>query len=89
MLIKQKGRTKMKTNEVVKNRIRELVDGLSISKAQCAKEIEISYSTLNRLYNHGNNARIVNICKIADYFCISVDYILGLSDDKEIKSHRR
>ena len=78
----------MKTNETVKNRIRELVDSVNITKAECAKQIGISYTTLNGLYNHGKNARAHIIYQIANYFNVSIDYILGLSDDKEIKRHR-
>lgn len=79
----------MKPNETVKQRIRELVDNVSISKSECAKQIGISYTTLNRLYNHGKNVRIHIILQIATYFDVSTDYILGLSDDKERKSHRQ
>lgn len=78
----------MKTNEVVKKRIRELVDSTNLSKTECAKQIGISYSTFNKLYNHGGITRVHFICQIAEYFSVSTDYILGLSDDKEIKSHR-
>ena len=79
----------MKTNETVKNRIRELVDSVDISKAECAKQIGISYSTLNRLYNHGNIVRAHIIYQIASYFKVSTDYILGLSDNKQVKRHRQ
>lgn len=79
----------MQTNETVKKRVRELVDSTNLPKLECAKQIGISYSTLNKLYNHGKNTRMHIILQIATYFNVSTDYLLGLSDDKQIKSHRQ
>ena len=78
----------MQTNEDVKKRIRELVDSTGLSKKECAKQIGISYCTFNKLYNHGGITRIHFVWQIAEYFDVSLDYILGLSDDKQVKSHR-
>ena len=78
----------MKTNEVVKKRISELVNSTGISKTEHAKHIGISYSTINKFYSHGENVRIRIIYQIATYFNVSSDNLLGLSDNKEIKSHR-
>lgn len=75
--------------ETYKNRFRELVDSTNLPKTECAKQIGISYSTLNKLYNHGKSVRAHVIFQIAEYFNVSIDYILGQSDDKQIKSHRR
>ena len=79
----------MKTNESVKERVMELVDSAGISRKKCAKEIGISYTTLNSIYNHGKVVRVHIILQIANYFDVSMDYVLGLSENKEIKRHRR
>ena len=72
-------------NETLRNRFRELVDAKGISKTQCAREIGISYRTLINLYNYGKGRKLIPLILIAQYFNVSTDYLLGLSDDKKRK----
>ena len=78
----------MFTSEKMKVRIRELVDNAGVSKTECAKRIGIAYTTLSNIYNHGRCKSIIVIAKIVLYFHVSVDYLIGRSDDKQIKRHR-
>ena len=75
----------MLQHEKFKNRFRELVDAQGISKTNCAKQIGISYKTLKNIYEYGKSNRLRILIQIADFFNVSADYILGLSDDKTIK----
>ena len=79
----------MNTNEKIKERFRELVDATGLSKAECSKQIGISHNTFDNVYNYGKLIRMRVIACIADYFNISIDYLLGRTDDKQIKSHRQ
>lgn len=71
-----------------KKRLRDLVDSLEISKTKCAKEIGISYGTFLDIYNNGKIPRINTVVKIARYFNVSTDYILVISEKKEIKKKK-
>ena len=75
----------MLQRKILKNRFRELVDAKGISKTACANEIGISYKTFSNLYNHGKGRKLITLIRISQYFNVSSDYLLGLSDDKEIK----
>lgn len=68
--------------EKFRDRFRELVDEKGIAKTQCAKEIGISYKTFKDMYTYGKGKRIKTLILLADYFNVSADYLLGLSDDK-------
>ena len=72
-------------NDTLKSRFRELVDAQGISKTQCAKEIGISYKTFSNLYHYGKGRKLIALILIANYFNVSSDYLLGLSDDKKRK----
>ena len=70
---------------IFRDRFRELVDAKGISKRQCAEEIGIPFTTFNNIYAHGRNKGLHILLLIAEYFNVSSDYLLGLSDDKTIK----
>ena len=71
--------------EIFRDRLRELVDAKGITKTQCAKEIGISYKTFNDMYRYGKSKRIRILLRLVRYFNVSSDYLLGLSNEKEIK----
>lgn len=65
-----------------KNRFRELVKPLGVSKTKCAKLIGISYKTFNNAYMFGKVPRTRLIIRIADYFDVSIDYLIGRINTK-------
>ena len=69
-------------SKIFRDRFRKLVDKKGISKAQCAKEMGISYATFNRMYNHGRKRGLKILLLTAKYFNVSADYLVGLSDNK-------
>ena len=75
-------------NEKTKERFRELVDSTELTKTECARQIGISYTTFNKIYSYGKLTRIRIAFLVANYFNISLDYLVGHTDDKEIKGHR-
>lgn len=75
--------------EVFKDRFRELVGSTGLSKTECAKQIGISYTTFNDIYEYGQGKRMRILIRIANYFDVSSDYLLGLTDDKTRKGSRK
>ena len=71
--------------EIFRERFRELVDEKGISLKECANDMGISYNTLNEVYYCGKNVRMRILIRIAKYFNVSTDYLIGLSDTKTRK----
>ena len=71
--------------EIFRDRFRKLVDAKGIALKECAKEMAISYTTFNEIYSHGRNVQMRLLIRIAKYFNVSTDYLIGLSDEKEKK----
>ena len=69
--------------EKFKNRFRGLVDQLEMTKKKCAKEIGISYKMFNNAYTLGKVPRLHYLVQIADYFDVSLEYLVGRTDKKE------
>ena len=74
-----------RVSEIFRDRFRELVDAKGISKKQCAEEMGISYATFNHTYNYGRKRGLKILLLTAVYFDVSANYLLGLTDDKNIK----
>lgn len=56
----------------------DLADELEESrKVKRAALIGISSTTYSNAYNYGIVPNVTSLIKIADYFCVSVDYLLG------------
>lgn len=65
-------------------RLRELIDDSDMSLRDIAADMGISFTVLSD-WQCGNKApRVDNFVKIADYFDVSCDWLLGLSDTKKI-----
>ena len=62
-------------------RLLELRKERGISQADLAKELEVSYSVICYWETNRSEPTAPNILKIAEYFGVSSDYLLGLSDE--------
>ncbi len=49
----------------------------NISQQQLADVIGVSQQSVNKYENHSVEPDINTMIKIADYFCVSVDYLIG------------
>ena len=67
------------------NRFRELVYHSDISLEKLAEEIDISKGFLYNLIKADNTPSAKVIYKICDYYGVSADWLLGLSDERERK----
>lgn len=62
------------------DRLKELRKQVNVTQADVAKECDMTERNYQRL-EAGNKASQDNIIKLADYFNVSTDYLLGRSDD--------
>ena len=68
------------------NRFIELADELDEkSKSKRAKIIGVSNTTYSNAYNYGIIPKIASLIRIADYFNISIDYLIGNTDDERFE----
>ena len=51
-----------------------------MSQQQLASVINVSQQSINKYENHDVEPNIETLCALADYFNVSVDYLLGLID---------
>ena len=64
------------------NRLRALREDLDLSSAQLANELNISTRALNYYENDAREPSFPLLIKIADYFNVSTDYLLGRTNVK-------
>lgn len=71
----------MAISKQFRDRFIELVNELDINtKTEAAEMIGLTYATFVKIYNYGILPSVPVIIRIADFFKISVDYLLGISD---------
>ncbi len=72
-----------------KERFIELADELDVSShTEKSKVIGISNTTYFNIYNYGVIPTTTSLMRIADYFNISIDYLIGNTDiDSFVKSN--
>ena len=63
----------------------QLLHENKMSQSDLAEEIDINQSTLNMNLRGLSKPSFYTINAIADYFNISIDWLLGRSNDKRIK----
>ncbi len=66
-------------------RLTVLLDDNNMTQTQLAKEIGTSNVTICRYLTGARIPRLDVITKIASVFSVSLDYILGISDDKNVQ----
>lgn len=66
--------------KIFADRILELRKEKGISQAVLAKALDVSYSVICYWETNRSEPTAPNLCKIADYFGVSVDYLLGRND---------
>ena len=59
---------------------KELVDQSGLSNVKIAKELGVSHSTINRWKNGQSDILSDDLIKVAKFFDVPTDYLLGLID---------
>lgn len=62
-------------------RIKELRKSRHLSQLKMAMDLNMSQNTLSRYETGEREPGIRQLIRIADYFQVSVDYLIGRSDD--------
>ena len=66
--------------QIFGERLKELRTEKNISSVEFAKAINVSHSSVSRWENNKRIATIDNLYKVAKYFDVSADYLIGLED---------
>ncbi len=75
----------MSIPNVFQNRITDLVEDCEVNKSALPNLIGVDYRSLSNALNYGIIPTPRILIRIADYFNISVKYLLGTSDDDYFK----
>lgn len=80
----------MAVSKAFQDRFIELVSDLEIkTKTEIASTINITYATFSKIYNYGIFPTVPILIRIADFFNVSIDYLIGNTDnDTFIKAER-
>ena len=66
--------------KIFAERLLELRKETGISQAKLAKDLQVSFSVICYWETDRSEATAPNLVKLADYFDVSVDYLLGRKD---------
>ncbi len=64
-------------------RLKDLRKEKGITQLQLAMELNMSQNTISRYETGVRQAGYDELIKIADYFNVSIDYLLGRTDEKQ------
>lgn len=65
-------------------RLRELRKSKGISQLKLAMDLSMSQNSISRYETGSHEADYATLIKIADYFNVSIDYLLERTDNPEI-----
>lgn len=70
---------------MIGERLRALRKSQNISQLLVAESVGISRSTYTKYETDTSNPDYEILIRIADYFCVSIDYLLGRTDHPDLK----
>lgn len=75
---------KKKNENKVTLRLRELREERGLSQIKLAIDLDLNQNSISRYETGEREMDYVTLIRIADYFNVSLDYLLGRSDDPNI-----
>jgi len=69
----------------MKFRLKDLRRSRNISQLKLALDLNMNQNTISRYENMEREADYETLVRFADYFDVSLDYLLGRTDNTEIK----
>ena len=67
-------------------RLKELRKERKISQLKLALDLDMNQNTISRYENMERQADYATLVRFADYFNVSLDYLLGRTDNKKLFS---
>lgn len=71
----------MPISQSFQSRFRELTDERGKNRTQIAADMNITYVLFSKAYNYGILPRPAVLVRIADYFEVSLDFLLGKAEE--------
>ena len=71
---------------IFNERLKMLRKERKMTQVQAAEALGLNYRHYQRLEADGNTPNFVNLVQIADLFGVSIDYLVGRTDNREINS---
>lgn len=68
---------------VLKERLKELRVNKSVTQQSVANAVGVTVGNLQKFEYGTTHPRLENLIKIADYFDVSIDYLVGRSDNPQ------
>ena len=65
-------------------RLKELRTKRNISQVKLAMDLNMNQNSISRYENGEREADYETLIAFADYFCVSVDYLLGRTDNPSV-----
>ena len=69
---------------IFNERLRSLREEKGLTQEKIARTIDMPLRSYNRLESDGAKAHYDTLLKIADYYDVSVDWLMGRTDKREI-----
>lgn len=66
-------------------RLKELREARHLSQVRLAMELNLSQNSISRYENREQEAGYETLVAMADYFQVSLDYLLGRTDQPDMK----
>ena len=66
-------------------RLKELREARHLSQVRLAMELKLSQNSISRYENREREAGYETLVAMADYFQVSLDYLLGRTDQPDMK----
>ncbi len=67
--------------KIFAERLFELREEKNLSQVQLSKSLKIAHSSISRWENEKTDIKTSQLIIVANFFNVSTDYLLGLSDD--------
>ena len=73
----------MLNQNIFLKRVKELRENAALSQCELGSVIHISRRSVGNIENGRSSVSIKVLCDIADYFDVSVDFLMGRSDSRD------
>lgn len=69
---------------ILNERLKALRQEKGLSQEQVAREMSVTLSAYQRLEKDGSTPNYANFLRLADFFDVSMDYLAGRTDKREV-----